>query len=571
MGGGGEHIHHCILLPGGDALFAHTALALGGIFADGSALDVPVGGEGKDAFLLLDQVLDVDLVLHILNLRLAVVAVLVGDGLQLLLQDGLYQILIPQHPQIIGDFLLQLLILVLELFPVQPLQSLQAHIQNGLSLDVVQAKALHQVFLGIVIAGADDMDDLVNVVLGNQQTLQQMGPLLSLLQVVSGAPDDDLLLEGQILVDDVPQGQDLRLGLILDQGQHIDGKGALQLRLGKQAVEHHLGVGVPLQLDDDAHTVAVRLILNVADALQTLILHLVGHVLDKHPLVHLIRQLRDDDAGAVVAEFLEFVAGPNHYPAPAGSIGGPDPGPAHDDALCGEVGTLNMLHQIAQGGVRIIQHTDARTDDLPQVMGRDIGGHTYGNAGGTVDQQIGEHFDENAGFFPALIEVGIPVHGVLFDIPEHLVGNPAQTRLRITVGCRGIAIHAAEVAVAVHQHIAHGEILGQAHQGVIHGRVAVGVIPAQHVAHAGGGLLEGAVRGQIVLVHGVENAPVHGLQSVPHVGQGPAHDHGHGVFDIGFFHLRHQGPLHNVLVRVPQLLRVVLWFFAHILFSLWGW
>lgn len=75
------------------------------------------------------------------------------------------------------------------------------------------------------------------------------------------------------------------------------------------------GVGVPLQLDDDAHTVAVCLILNVADALQTLILHLVGHILDKHPLVHLIRKLRDDDAGAVVAEFLEFVAGPNHYPA----------------------------------------------------------------------------------------------------------------------------------------------------------------------------------------------------------------------------------------------------------------
>ena len=114
-------------------------------------------------------------------------------------------------------------------------------------------------------------------------------------------------------------------------------KVALQLGLGKQAVEHHLGVGVPLQLDDDAHTVAVCLVLDVADALQTLILHLIGHVLDKHPLVHLIGKLRDDDAGAVVAEFLKFVAGPDHYPAPAGGIGGPDAGPAHDDALGGEV------------------------------------------------------------------------------------------------------------------------------------------------------------------------------------------------------------------------------------------
>ena len=415
------------------------------------------------------------------------------------------------------------------------------------------------------------MDDLVNVVLGNQQTLQKMGPLLGLLQVVSGAADDDLLLEGQVLVDDVPQGENFRLGLVLDQGQHIDGKGALQLGLGKQAVEHHLGIGVPLQLDDDAHTVAVRLVLNVADALQALVLHLVGHVLDEHPLVHLIRKLRDDDAGAVIAEFLEFMTGPDHHPAPAGGIGGPDPGPAHDNTLGGEVGTLDVLHQVRQGGVGIVQHADARTDDLPQVMGRDIGGHTHGDAGGTVDQQIGEPAGQHPGLLAALIEVGVPVHGVLFDVPQHFACDLGKPGLSVSVGRRGIAIHGAEVAVAVHQHIAHGEVLGQADQGVIHGRVAVGVIPAQHVAHAGGGLLEGAVRGQIVLVHGVENPPVHGLQAVPHVGQGPAHDHGHGVFNIGFFHLRHQGPLHNVLVRVPQLLRVVLWFFAHILFSLWGW
>ena len=35
------------------------------------------------------------------------------------------------------------------------------------------------------------------------------------LQVIAGAADDDLLLEGQILVDDVAQGEDLRLGLVL--------------------------------------------------------------------------------------------------------------------------------------------------------------------------------------------------------------------------------------------------------------------------------------------------------------------------------------------------------------------
>lgn len=131
------------------------------------------------------------------------------------------------------------------------------------------------------------------------------------------------------------------------------------------------------------------------------------------------------------------MTGPNHHPAPAGGIGGPDPGPAHDDALGREVGPLNMLHQITHGGVGIVQHTDARTDDLPQVVGRDIGSHTYGNAGGTVDQQIGEPAGQHPGLLAALVEVGVPVHGVLFDVPQHFVGDFGQPCLSVSVGRRG--------------------------------------------------------------------------------------------------------------------------------------
>ena len=111
MGGRGEHIHHRVLLPGGDALLAHAALALGGVFADRRALDVAVLRQGKDALLLLDEILDVQLVLHVLDLRLALVAVLFGDGGQLFLEDRLHQILVAQYPQIVGDTLLQLLVL----------------------------------------------------------------------------------------------------------------------------------------------------------------------------------------------------------------------------------------------------------------------------------------------------------------------------------------------------------------------------------------------------------------------------------------------------------------------------
>ena len=150
-----------------------------------------------------------------------------------------------------------------------------------------------------------------------QQALQQMCPLFRLFQIIAGSADDQVLLEGQIFVQNVPQCQNLRLGLVLDQGQHVDGEAGLQRRLGKEAVQDHLGIGVALEFDDDAHAVAVGLIAQVRDAIQALFVDLVGNVPDELPLVHLIGQLRHDDAGAVLAVLLKLRSGPQHNLAAA--------------------------------------------------------------------------------------------------------------------------------------------------------------------------------------------------------------------------------------------------------------
>ncbi len=80
---------------------------------------------------------------------------------------------------------------------------------------------------------------------------------------------------------------------------------------------------------------------------------------------------------------------------------------------------------------------------------------------------------------------------------------------------------------------------------------------AQHVADAGGRLLEGLVGGQAAFVHGVQNAPVYRLQAVPDIGQCPSHDDGHGVFDVGLFHFVHQVALGDHLVGETDVLRFV--------------
>ena len=191
---------------------------------------------GKDALLLFDEIFDVDLVLHVLDFGAAVVAELVADGDELFLEDGFEKLLVGQQPQIVRDALFQLFVLVFQLLALEPLQPLELHVKHHLCLNLGQAEALHQTLLRVVVALADGLDDLVNVVLGDEQSLQHMLAVLRLFELILGAPGDDLLLERQIFVENVPQRQNTRLRLIIDQRQHRHAERGLHLRLGKQAV-----------------------------------------------------------------------------------------------------------------------------------------------------------------------------------------------------------------------------------------------------------------------------------------------------------------------------------------------
>ena len=71
------------------------------------------------------------------------------------------------------------------------------------------------------------------------------------------------------------------------------------------------------------------------------------------------------------------------------------------------------------------------------------------------------------------------------------------------------------------------------------------MIFTHHIAHDAGRFLVGLVRREAVFIHGVENAPVHRLQAIAHIGQSPAHDHAHGVIEIAFLHLIFDGDERN--------------------------
>ena len=130
-----------------------------------------------------------------------------------------------------------------------------------------------------------------------------MGPRARLLEVELGPPADDLapvldVVLSTLLSDSVCGWPSTSASMFrLNDGLH---RGVLE-----QVVQHLVRVRVPLDLDVDAHPVAVGLVAQVRDAVELLVLDEVRDLLEQRRLVHLVRQLGDDDRRAVEAGLLE--------------------------------------------------------------------------------------------------------------------------------------------------------------------------------------------------------------------------------------------------------------------------
>src|ERR1700728_1906604 len=100
----------------------------------------------------------------------------------------------------------------------------------------------------------------------------------------------------------VGQAQFARLPV--DDGQHDDAEVDLELGVLVEIVEDDFGLLAALQLEDDAHAVAVAFVANLGDALDLLVVYQAGGGFNETRFVDLVRDLGDDDRFAVLSRFL---------------------------------------------------------------------------------------------------------------------------------------------------------------------------------------------------------------------------------------------------------------------------
>ncbi len=482
MGRGDEQVVNKVLFLGahpGDALAAASLLVVG---VQGQALGIALVADGHDHGLVGDQVFEVDLALVFDDLGTARIRIGVPDLGELGAHDAQQQVPAVEDRLQFGDAGDQGLVLVLDLFSFKTRQPGQLHVQNGLGLDLGKSEPGHQTVAcrNDRFAGLDQLDDGVDVVQGDAVSLENVRAILGLAQLVPGAPNDDLFAEIQERPHGLDHGQNL--GPVVHQGQIDHAEGRLHGRVRIQLVQDDLGKGLFFELDHDAHAFAVALVPQIADSLDHPAAHQGGDLFDQRGFVHLVRDFGDDDAAAPVVHHLDIRLGPHHHPAATRGHIIENPPAAVDDAAGREIRTLHIFQDLVGLHVRLVQQGEKSGADLTQVVGGDLGRHAYGNAVGPVDQQVGHPGRHDRRHYAGTVVVGNEVDGFLVQIAHQLGGEFRQAGFGVPLGGRVVPVDRTEVPLAVDQGIAQAEILGQPHQGIVHGGRAVRMIVARGVA-----------------------------------------------------------------------------------------
>jgi hypothetical protein len=231
--------------------------------------------------------------------------------------------------------------------------------------------------------------------------------------------------------------------------------------------------------------------------------------------------------------------------AAAAGVGGADVFRAADDlAATGEVGARDQRGKLVVGELLVLQQRHRGGGHLAQVVAGHLGGQAHGDAAGAVEQHEGQPRRQQARLLRRAVVVGDEVDRAFVDLVEQQARDRRQARLGVAHRRGTVAVAAAEVALPVDQRVALAEVLRHAHQRVVGGLVAMRVEAAEHVADHARALhrLRAGRRGegQAHALHGVEDAALHRLLAIAHIGQRAALDHAERVFQVGLLGVQRQ-------------------------------
>ena len=204
----------------------------------------------------------------------------------------------------------------------------------------------------------------------------------------------------------------------------------------------------------------------------------------------------------------------------------------------GKSGPRNDLGQLVDRDGGIADIGDAGVDHLAEIVRRDVGGHADSDAAGAIDEKVREARRQDRRLLHAPVIIVLEVDGLLVDVLEEMLGDLGEAALRCNASPPADRRQPSRNCPARRSAAGAWRTPAPCAPGVVDraGRRGDGYCPSPRRRRAAD-LRKLLFQSSPILLHRVEDAAMHGLQAVAHVGQRARYDHAHGVIEIGALHL----------------------------------
>ena len=407
------------------------------------------------------------------------------------------------------------------------------------------------------------MHHFIDIVTSNDQSLQNVGTLLGLAQIILRTADRYIMTMLYKIFHTISETQ--QTWATLHQCDAVHRERTLQSRHFEQFIENNVGIGIFLHVNHDAHSLATGLIIDIRNAVEFTLLDQIGNILDQHTFVDSIRNLRNNDL-VVALTGLNLHLGTHDDTATSGLVGFLNTLESINISPCREIRSRNVTHQFTARDRRIVDIGATTVDDLAQIVRRNIGSHTHGNTISAINKKVGNFRRHHGRLLKGIIEVVDHINGLLLKIVHRTFANLGEAAFRITHSSGRIAVDRTEVTLAVNKFVAHVPILSHTHQRAVDRAVAMRVILTQNLTHDAGTFLIRLVAGIADTHHTIEDSTMNRLESISDIGKGSCHNHGHRIIYVGRFHLFLNVDLQNsVLINCLIIIHyLILLFFSQI-------
>ena len=361
----------------------------------------------------------------------------------------------------------------MELVLFQSSELTKSHFHDCLCLNVIEIEASLQVLNGFLrtLGSTDNVYHFIDIVAGNNQAFQNVGTLFCLALVELGTTNRYIMAMIHEILDALLQRKQLWttrvVGTSTNQCNTVHTEARLEVSHLVELVQHHISIGIALQVNHDTHTFAVRLIVYIRDAIDFLISDKFCNLLDELRLVHIVRNLVNNNL--IVSSFrFDVCLRTNDDTSTTCLVCFLHSIQTADNTASWEVRSFDVFHQTFCGDFRVVNHGNASINHFAQVMRRDIGCHTHGNTRSTIHQQVWYASWQHLWLFQRTIEVVFKINCLFVEVIHHCLTQASESSLCVTHGSCTITIHRTEVSLSIYQAITHCPVLSQAHQCTIH-------------------------------------------------------------------------------------------------------